>query len=138
MLRFIPSVLYPILVWLLPAKWRLNRKWRELERFVTPQVRRLNKLKEEGKSTAENNLLSRMVRDPLTAFEKDLSLLTTLYGSVVTASIFSTANLMFHTLANLAAHPDILKAVRTEIRYGCSKQLRSIEIGHEGDRTPRF
>ncbi|KAI1367937.1 hypothetical protein F5Y08DRAFT_336212 [Xylaria arbuscula] len=55
-----------------------------------------------------------MVRDASTAFENDQSVLTTLCGSVVTASIFSIANLMCHMLADLAAHPDVLEEHRAK------------------------
>lgn len=115
-LRFLPSILHPVLVWLLPAKWRLNHNWRELESYVSPEVQRLSKIHEDGKTTAENDLLSWMVRDASTAFEKDPSVLTILCGSVATAAIFSNANLMCHALADFAAHPEVLEAVRSEIR----------------------
>ncbi|KAI8949235.1 cytochrome P450 [Xylaria longipes] len=127
MMRLVPSVLQPILVWFLPAKWNLNRKWRELESFVGPEVQRQKKLKEDGGSTTGMDLLSCMVRDAATAFEQDASVLTTLCGSVATAAIFSVGNLICHLIADLAANPDILTEVRVEIR------TKHAEIGGRWD-----
>lgn len=122
MMRLVPAFLQPILVWLLPAKWRLNRKWRDLERFIAPEVRRQQKLKEDGKANDGLDLLSWMVKDGTTAFEQDPSTLSTLCGSVATGSIYSIANLMCHAVADLTAHPDVLEEVRAEFR-ACHAQI---------------
>ncbi|KAK8022823.1 cytochrome P450 [Apiospora rasikravindrae] len=130
MMRLVPATLQPILVWFLPAKWRLNAKWRELETFLAPEVRRQQQQKalaDEGNHECEasrkkdtgstpTDLLTWMVRDGSTPFEQDPSVLTTLCGSVAAASINSIANLVCHMVADLAAHPDVLDQVRAEIR----------------------
>jgi cytochrome P450 len=127
MMRLVPSCLQPILVWFLPVKWNLNRKWRELESFVGPEVQRQKKIKEDGGATTGMDLLSCMVRDAATAFEKDPSVLTILCGSVATAAIFSVGNLICHLVADLTANPDILDEVRAEIR------TKHAEIGGRWD-----
>ncbi|RYC60778.1 hypothetical protein CHU98_g5412 [Xylaria longipes] len=126
-MRLVPSILQPILVWFLPVKWNLNRKWRELEAFVAPEVQRQKSLKENGKKTPGMDLLSWMIRDAATAFEQDASVLTTLCGSVATGSIFSVGNLVCHIVADLAAHPDVLDEVRAEIRN------KHVQIGGRWD-----
>ncbi|RWA10584.1 hypothetical protein EKO27_g4514 [Xylaria grammica] len=115
-MRLVPSILQRTLVWFLPVKWSLNRKWRELETILTPEVQRQRGLKEDGKETSGMDLLSWMIRDATTAFEQDASVLTTLCGSVATGSIFSVGNLVCQILADLAAHSDVLDEVRAEIR----------------------
>lgn len=112
-MRLLPSMLQPLFVWLLPAKWRLDAKWAELETFVAPEVRRQQ---QAGKANSGTDLLSWMVRDATTDFERDPSILSTLCGSVAQASINSVANLVCNMLADLAAHPDVLDQVRAEIR----------------------
>ncbi|KAI0805715.1 cytochrome P450 [Xylaria sp. FL0064] len=102
-MRLVPSILQPILVWFLPVKWSLNRKWRELETLLAPEVQRQKTLQKAGKETPGMDLLSWMIRDATTAFECDPSVLSTLCGSVATGSIFT-------------AHPDVLDEVRAEIR----------------------
>lgn len=115
-MRLVPAILQPLLVWFLPAKWRLNAKWKELETFVAPAVRQQMKAGEDQKANSGTDLLSWMIRDATTDSEKDTSVLTTLCGSVAQASINSVANLVCNMLADLAAHPDILNDVRAEIR----------------------
>ncbi|KAI1809973.1 cytochrome P450 [Poronia punctata] len=125
-MRLIPTkFLQRILVWFLPAKWTLNNRWRELEKdFITPEVRRQQQqqqqqstttTKEKG-SSSSSDLLSWMIRDATTPFESDPSILTTLCGSVATASIFSTANLICHLISDLTSHPEVLSEVVAEIR----------------------
>ncbi|KAI1355962.1 cytochrome P450 [Xylaria sp. FL0043] len=115
-MRLVPSILQPILVWLLPVKWSLNRKWRELETLLAPEVQHQKTLLKAGKETPGMDLLSWMIRDATTAFERDPSVLSTLCGSVATGSIFSVANLVCQIIADLAAHPDVLDEIRAEIR----------------------
>ncbi|KAI0444322.1 cytochrome P450 [Xylaria telfairii] len=116
-MRCIPSVLHPLCVWLLPAKWRMESNWRELGDFVKPAVRsQANIYANDSVQNVDPNLVSWMVKDGQTALERDPDVLTTLCGSVAAGSTYSIANFVCRALVDLVAHPDILDAVRAEIR----------------------
>lgn len=118
-MRYFPAFLQPFLVWLLPAKWRLQRGWRELRRFVVPEVHR-----QMAESTCEDpkdgmtspSLIAWMVKDGRTELERDPHLLTTLVGSIAAGSTYSIGNFICQALSDLAAHPEVLDVVRAEIR----------------------
>jgi cytochrome P450 len=116
-MRCVPSVLQPVLVWLLPAKWRLTSGWQKLENLVVPEVARQKQVGNSrvNKANKSPNLLSWMVQDGKTPLERDPSTLTTLIGSVAAGSTYSIANFVCRALSDLAAHPDVLEAVRSEI-----------------------
>ncbi|KAK5999069.1 Cytochrome P450 monooxygenase-like protein [Cladobotryum mycophilum] len=121
MMRLVPTFLQPIAVWLVPAKWRLHRRWNELRGYVVPEVLRQVEVRNAAaavgkKIVAHPDLISWMVQDGKTDMERDPEVLTTLCGSVAAGSIFSIANFVCRALSNLAAHPDVLEAIREEIR----------------------
>ncbi|RYP77686.1 hypothetical protein DL771_001054 [Monosporascus sp. 5C6A] len=114
-MRIIPSFLQPILVWFLPAKWRLVRGWRTWDRIVIPEVRR--RLQEEDLDAAKRgDMISWMVRDAKTPVERDPHVLTHLSAAVIAGATYSTANLTSESLVDLVAHPDVMEEVRAEIR----------------------
>lgn len=123
-MRCFPAFLQPFFVWLLPAKWRLQRGWRELRRYVVPEVHR-----QRAGSTCEDlkdgtttpSLIAWMVKDGRTELERDPHLLTTLAGSIAAGSTYSIGNFICQTLSDLAAHPEVLDAIRTEIRARCTQ-----------------
>ncbi|KAI1355957.1 cytochrome P450 [Xylaria sp. FL0043] len=116
-MRCVPSVLQPLCVWLLPAKWRMESNWRELGDFVKPAVRSQADLyAKNSPQEIEPNLISWMVKDGRTALERDPDVLTTLCGSVAAGSTYSIANFVCRALVDLVAHPGVLNAVRAEIR----------------------
>ncbi|KAI1147774.1 cytochrome P450 [Nemania diffusa] len=116
-MRTFPSVLQPLCVWLLPSKWRMESNWRELGDFVKPAVRSQAERYASGKvQDVDPSLVSWMVKDGRTALERDPDVLTTLCGSVAAGSTYSIANFVCRALVDLVAHPDVLDAVREEIR----------------------
>lgn len=116
-MRCLPPFLHPLLVWLLPGKWELDRAWRELDTYVVPEVQRQKEASlGEGKAAVEPNLISWMVKDGRTELERDPSVLSALCGSVAAGSTYSIANFVCRALSDLAGHPDVLNAVREEIR----------------------
>ncbi|RYC62859.1 hypothetical protein CHU98_g3350 [Xylaria longipes] len=116
-MRCVPSVLQPLCVWLLPVKWRMESNWRELGDFVKPAVKSQAELFTNGSvENVDSNLLSSMVKDGRTAMERDPDVLTTLCGSVAAGSTYSIANFVCRALVDLVAHPEMLDAVRAEIR----------------------
>ncbi|KAI0896221.1 cytochrome P450 [Annulohypoxylon nitens] len=115
-MRCVPPFLHPLLVWLLPGKWELDRAWRELDTYVVPEVQRQKKASlGEGKAAVEPNLISWMVKDGRTELERDPSVLSALCGSVAAGSTYSIANFVCRALSDLAGHPDVLNAAREEI-----------------------
>lgn len=119
-MRCVPQSLQPILVWLLPAKWRLISGWKKLRGFVVPEVLRQKGARRErdSKGTAVMNpdVISWMVEDGRTELERDPETLTALIGSIAAGSTYSIANFCCRTIADLVGHPDVLDAVRDEIR----------------------
>lgn len=120
-MRCLPPFLHPVLVWLLPAKWSLDRAWRELDSYVVPEVLRQkdtipSNIDGNSKTTASPNLISWMVQDGRAELERDPHVLSALCGSVAAGSTYSIANFVCRALSDLAAHPDVLDAVRAEIR----------------------
>lgn len=119
-MRCVPEFLQPLLVWLLPAKWGLISGWRKLEGYVVPRVLELKdaKISREKKSTTTVNpdVLSWMVEDGRNEMERDPDVLTTLVGSIAAGSTYSITNFCCRTIMDMVAHPDVLDAVRAEIR----------------------
>ncbi|KAI1373128.1 cytochrome P450 [Hypoxylon crocopeplum] len=114
-MRVIPSFLQPVLVWLLPAKWRLVRGWKTWDRIVIPEVRRRLQDKDLDAAT-KGDLISWMVRDAKTPMERDEHVLTHLSAAVIAGATYSTANLTSEALVDLVARPEILEELRDEIR----------------------
>ncbi|KAI1373812.1 cytochrome P450 [Hypoxylon crocopeplum] len=120
-MRCLPPFLHPAFVWLLPAKRSLDRAWRELDSYVVPEVIRQKEaapinIDGNGETTASLNLISWMVQDGRAELERDPHVLSALCGSVAAGSTYSIANFVCRALSDLAAHPDVLDAVRAEIR----------------------
>ncbi|KAK4234569.1 Ent-kaurene oxidase [Achaetomium macrosporum] len=116
-MRCVPACLHPLLVWLLPARWGLVRGWRKLTSYVVPRVLQL---KEEFSRTPDRkvspDVISWMVEAGRTEMERDPEVLTRLVGSVAAGSTYSIANFCCRTIMDLISHPDVLAAVRAEIR----------------------
>lgn len=112
-MRFVPSFLQPILVWLVPAKWRLRQGWKDMERFVVPEVHRRSR---DMADNTSSDLISWMVRDGSTAIDADPVILTRLVGAVAAGGTYSTANFVSRVVSDLRANPEVLAAVRQEIR----------------------
>lgn len=115
-MRLVPAFLQPILVWLVPVKWSMNRRWRELASFVVPEVARRKQSSNSNSVPTSPDLISWMVKDGRTELERDPNVLATLCGSLAAGSIYSIANFVCRTLSELVAHPDVLNQVRDEIR----------------------
>ncbi|KAK4034640.1 Ent-kaurene oxidase [Parachaetomium inaequale] len=116
-MRCVPSWLQPVLVWLLPAKWRLLRGWRKLTSYVVPRVLQLKEEFTHSRDRkVEPDVLSWMVEAGRSEMERDHKVLTALVGSIAAGSTYSIANFCCRTIMDLVAHPDVLDAVRAEIR----------------------
>ncbi|KAI1465433.1 cytochrome P450 [Daldinia caldariorum] len=114
-MRIVPSFLQPILVWLLPAKWRLVRGWRTWDRIVLPEVR--CRLQEKGfDPSTRGDLISWMLHDAKTPIERDEYVLCHLCAAVIAGATYSTANLASEALVDLVADPDTLEEVCREIK----------------------
>ncbi|KFA54675.1 hypothetical protein S40293_11573 [Stachybotrys chartarum IBT 40293] len=113
----VPSFLQPYIAWLLPAKWRVNRDWKELASFVVPEfLRQKGESRDKSDKAALNpDLVTWMVRDGRNELERDPSVLTTLCGSVAAGSTYSIAKVVCRALSYVVAHRDVLEAVHAEI-----------------------
>ncbi|KUI65710.1 Ent-kaurene oxidase [Cytospora mali] len=119
-MRCVPQFLQPVLVWLLPAKWRLISGWQKFRSYVVPRVLQLKeaKVNSDSKSRRKVNpdVITWMVEDGRNELERDPKVLTTLIGSIAAGSTYSITNFCCSTIMDMVAHPDVLDAVRTEIR----------------------
>lgn len=114
-MRLVPAFLQPALVWLLPAKWRLERTWKTLERYVYPLVQR-RILEQEAENPMSMDLVSCMVADANSPEAVDAPLLKGLMGSTSAGATYSTTALIVGVVADLTAHPKYLNIIRDEIR----------------------
>ncbi|KAI0889801.1 putative cytochrome P450 [Annulohypoxylon maeteangense] len=111
-MRCVPKVLQPILVWLLPYRWQLRRTWKSLDDYVIPEIRRRQ---QERSADTYPDLVSWMIEDGRTAIDKDPRMLTRLVGAVGVGGTYSTANFVTGMILDLTEHPEILEQVRQEI-----------------------
>jgi cytochrome P450 len=116
-MRCVPQWLQPFLVWLLPAKWRLISSWKKLTSYVVPRVLQL-KEEASGQHGRQVNpdVISWMVEAGRSEMERDPNVLTTLVGSIAAGSTYSIANFCCRVIMDMVAHPEVLEAVRSEIR----------------------
>jgi len=112
-MRLVPRFLQPILVWLLPHKWRLERSWKSLEDFVVPEVQ---SRKTERSHEVKLDLISWMLAEAKDGEDTDAYMLTRLVGSVIAGGTYSSAAFIVGVIADLVAHPQFLEEIREEIR----------------------
>jgi cytochrome P450 len=113
-MRLLPRFLQPLLVWLTPSKWRLERDWKALENFVVPEV---DYRKQDPTTRCKNSdVISCMIAEAKSEEEKDGLMLTRLVGSIIAGGTYSSANFIAAVVADLIAHPHFLAEVRDEIR----------------------
>lgn len=119
-MRCVPEILQPILVWIVPAKWRLISGWKKFRSYVVPEVLRQNDTRRKRNSNdrvaVNPDVISWMVEDGRNELERDPKTLTTLVGSIAAGSTYSITKFCCCTIADMVSQPDVLDAVRTEIR----------------------
>lgn len=119
-MRCVPEFLQPLLVWLLPAKWRLLSGWNKLRSYVIPRVLKQKEAKAKNmegfRATVQPDVISWMVEDGRNELERDPEVLTTLVGSIAAGSTYSITNFCCRTIMDMIAHSAVLDAVRNEIR----------------------
>lgn len=72
--------------------------------------------KSKGAAVVNPDVISWMVEDGRNELERDPENLTTLIGSIAAGSTYSITNFCCRTIVDLVGHPDVLDAVRDEIR----------------------
>lgn len=112
-LRLIPEVFRPLVVWFLPAKWRLERSFGKMASLVVPEANTRQELVNPPKAS---DLLSWMMEKARNQQEKDPHFLTLLQAVIAAGATHTTAILIFNTLFDLATHPKFLDDIREEIR----------------------
>lgn len=116
-MRFVPTILQPVFVWLVPYKWRFESKFKELLSFIVPIVEKHKAEKLSGSATSKPSTFAGwMVEDAKKAVEEDPYTITQLVGALAAGGAYSSANLISATLLDLAAHPQVLEEIREEIR----------------------
>ncbi|KAL9011895.1 MAG: hypothetical protein Q9180_009142 [Flavoplaca navasiana] len=113
LMRLIPACLQPIIVWLLPVKWRLQRSMKELERIVVPEA---EARQSQNIHPVAPDLLSWMIEGAKNDKERDPYLLTRLIGALNSGGTYSSANFIVSVILDLVAHPQFLEMIREEIR----------------------
>lgn len=117
-MRCLPEILQPIFVWLVPAKWKLFSGWKKFRSYVVPRVLELTDIRNKQNIDArvDPDVISWMVEDGRNDMERDPKVLTTLIGSIAAGSTYSITNFCCRTIQDLMEHPEVLEAVRAEIR----------------------
>ncbi|KAK7733713.1 hypothetical protein SLS53_008180 [Cytospora paraplurivora] len=101
------------------AKWRLVLGWRKIRGYVVPRVLELKGASDSDRKpnpSVNPDVITWMVEDGRNEMERDPDVLTTLVGSIAAGSTYSITNICCCTIMDMVAHPDVLDAVRTEIR----------------------
>ncbi|KAF2478185.1 cytochrome P450 [Lindgomyces ingoldianus] len=113
LMRMVPSILQPFVVWLLPARWRLRQSSKELESFVIPEAIRR---KSEKQEPPKQDLLSWMMHEAKNERERDPYMLTNLLAALAAGGTYSSANFIVGVVFDLVGHPHFLEEIRREIR----------------------
>ncbi len=112
-MRLVPFMLQAFLVWLLPAKWRLEKNVRKLESFIIPEALRLLAQKD---LSSDGNLLSWMIQGSRSDTERDPKVLTRLQFVTAAGGTHTVGMLIDNALFDLVTNPSLLEEVREEIR----------------------
>lgn len=129
-MRCVPSILQPILVWLLPQKWALSRCWRTLQQGIVPEINRRKQKSTFAVSpdvSVSPDVISWMIADGESELERDPKSLSQLIGALTAGATYSTASLVAGVIADLTARPELMKEVRKEI------QAKHEEVGGKWD-----
>jgi cytochrome P450 len=113
LMRFVPTALQPWLIWLLPAKWKLEANLRKLETYVVPEVKRMLAQKELPK---ESYQLSWMIQGSRNDTERDPWILSRLQAATAAGGTHSVGMFILHALYDLVTHPELMEEVCEEIR----------------------
>lgn len=112
-MRLVPSMLQPFLVWLLPAKWRLEKNVKKLQSFIVPEAQRLLGQKE---LPTEANLLSWMIQGARNDVERDPKILARLQAVTAGGGTHTVGMFVDNALYDFVTHPKLLEEVRKEMR----------------------
>ena len=117
-LRMVPAVMRPLLVWALPHKWRLRSGLEEIELFIVSRVKKLKAVKAlDGAShPTPPNLLSWMVNDAKHELEEDPYVLTRFIIALAAGGTYNSANFIVSILPDLVTQPHFLQEIREEIK----------------------
>ncbi|CAI6331425.1 unnamed protein product [Periconia digitata] len=113
-MRLVPRFMQPVLVWMTPFKWRLERSWKTLENFVVPEVE--FRREDPSKRCKNPDLISWMIYEAKNEEERDGYMLTRLVGSVIAGGTYSSAAFVTGVIADLVGHPHFLEEIREEIQ----------------------
>lgn len=113
LMRLVPAFLQPIIVWLLPVKWKLQQSMQELEHIIVPEAE--DRQARESHPVAPD-LLSWMIEGAKDVKEKDPYMLTRLLAALNSGGTYSSANFIVSVILDLVAHPNYLEIIREEIR----------------------
>ena len=112
-MRLVPSMLQPFLVWMLPAKWKLEKNVRKLESFIIPEAQ---KLLAQRDLSSDTNLLSWMIQGSRSDMERDPKILTRLQAVTAAGGTHSVGMFIDNALYDIVTDPRLLEEVREEIR----------------------
>ncbi|XDG06997.1 hypothetical protein ABKA04_006612 [Annulohypoxylon sp. FPYF3050] len=112
-MRFVPNMLKPIFIWLLPSKWQLRHTWKYLDDNLLPEI--IRQQQENSTYIPHPNLLSFVVKDERNTVGGDPYLLSKLVAAVAAGGTYSTANLATGVIIDLTGQPEFLEEIRQEI-----------------------
>lgn len=115
-MRLVPATLQPMLVWILPHKWRLRSSLKRLESYIVPLVQASKVAKSSGTAPTPSTLVDWMVTEARSDLEEDPLVLTQLLAALGAGGTYSSANFIVSVIFDLTAHPHFLEEIREEIR----------------------
>ncbi|CBF83089.1 hypothetical protein AN3256.2 [Aspergillus nidulans FGSC A4] len=115
-MRLVPAALQPVLVWMLPHKWRLQKSLQRLESFIVPIVQECKAAKPRPATERPSTLLAWMVAEATNDVEEDPYVLTELLAALAAGGTYSSANFIVSVILDLIANPQFLDEIREEIR----------------------
>jgi cytochrome P450 len=114
MMRFVPQFLQPLLVWLTPYKWRLERSWKTLEELLAREIEKHGQ--DQATMRQKPDVISGLLAGAKSKEETEVHLLSRLLGSIIAGGTYSTAAFVTGVIFDLVTHPAFLVEIREEIQ----------------------
>ncbi|MCJ1462695.1 hypothetical protein MMC07_001298 [Pseudocyphellaria aurata] len=115
-LRLFPPILHPIVVWILPASYKLHHNVRTAQQLLVPVVQERNPAPDvDEEIRSSSTVLESMIDRAHSDYDRDPKSLALRQLLLSFASIHTTSMLIAQTIFDLYAHPEYIPELREEI-----------------------